>query len=266
MTAALVTIVFPSNSLPTGKPTGFPSYITIIPEDQNAMSEQENPVIYYDPKTKKKYTWEELRWLRGRGKISEDSLHTRIMSRKDKRKIIHEVPAYMELSPEMYDFMQQEYEILGGEGSERIYEVLEAWPNLLAMKPIEVIDWSPISMDLYHTKDYYIEKKDRKKLLAEAKKAYVVKYGKKATQKRITPKVYVYYRKRLKSGKRHPAIFKRQVKFRKFTTPTLTIAIADVLDNIKEAMAYYYVVAERPSTTEEGQQEYRTIVGKTSVE
>lgn len=220
------------------------------------MSEIENPVIYFDPVTKKKYSiWDVTSRMFNRR--LRDRLLTRIMYRKGGKKQIIEIPHYYEVPSDIYDAIQKEFEILGGKGGEGMYEILESYPSLLLLEPVEGIDWSPVTEDMYHTKEYAVTPKEKKKLMTALRKKFTAKHPK---IKHVIPKIYLHYRKRVRGQKR--VMEKVEIKSSKFTTTAIRSNIVKELDRLVDIISYFYVVAERPSPTRRGENEYRTILGR----
>jgi len=218
----------------------------------------ENPVIYYDPITKKKYTERQTqsRTMPGRVKMR---LHTRIMHHKGGKKVLADIPQYYEVPVDVYNAIQEEYDVLGG-NSERMWEIFESYPELLTMTPLEHLDWSAVSPDMYHSREHLIHtKKERDRILREAEKRFRKKHPN--APKKVIPVLKLYYRKRLRGGKRSDNLYMKRIKFTKFTTVNVRNALVKELDKIIDIIDSYYVVAERPSQVSQGL-EYRSIVGK----
>jgi hypothetical protein len=219
--------------------------------------ENENPVILFDPKTKKKYNSYDLVGDTLSDTI-KDRLHT-LVTTNDGKHVIVEIPMVYEVTGDLYKRLQTEYKAFGG--SEKMFEFFESYPELLNMTHIEGINWNTVTLDMYHTKEYMItSKKERDRILKALEKKIFSKYGDKPPVHKI--KIHIYYRRKLKTGLRSPNLYRREVKYTKFTTPNIREAIASEVDKIADSLDYYYVIAERKSEQAEGM-EYRTIVGRT---
>ncbi len=249
-----------------------------------------NPVLYFDPKTKKTYTPEATRSHKFPDSVY-DRLHTRVVSIRDGETIV-EFPEYEEVSRDAYRRFQLEYEAFNYD-ADKMNLFFSTHPELIEMTPIERIDWNPITKDIYHSRETYIRgTQERNKLLAALKKKFLSKdyrttsayqkgyndgiskasskppkrdainyaRGYKEGQDSI-PKLYFYYRKRIRGSKRSNELFRRVIPYNKLTTASIRDAIAKVKDSIWDVLDYYYVVAERKSAKGDGM-EYRTIVGR----
>lgn len=212
--------------------------------------ENENPVIYFDPETKKKYDNYDAYDLPDEIK---ERLHTIILSKKGKT--IKEIEKYITISEDLHRRLLMEFESFYGD-SEKMFEFYEMYPELMNMKRLETIDWSPFTNDMYHSKEYIItSKKEKEKLL----KLLEERTSMPAPHHKIH--IRLYYRRKLRLGKHSENLYVHEIKYTKFTTVNVRNAIAKLLDSKRENIDYYYVVAERKSIREDGM-EYRTIVGR----